>query len=71
LKQLILEYNFIKKVLNNIDENQSDIFQRFKEVITSTSNKEEKENYVNDLKKKLQEELSKVLIIRKETVQNK
>ena len=71
LKQLILEYNFIKKVLNNIDENKSDIFQRFKDVVISTSNKEEKENYVNDLKKKLQEELSKALIIRKETVQNK
>ena len=71
LKQLILEYNFIKKVLNNIDENKSDIFQRFKDVVISTTNKEEKENYVNDLKKKLQEELSKALIIRKETVQNK
>jgi len=71
LKQLILEYNFIKKVLNNIDENKSDIFQRFKDVVISTTNKEEKENYVNDLKKKLQEELSKALIIRKEPVQNK
>ena len=71
LKQLILEYNFIKKVLNNIDENKSDLFQRFKDAVISTSNKEEKENFVNDLKKKLQEELSKALIIRKETVQNK
>jgi hypothetical protein len=71
LKQLILEYNFIKKVLNNIDENKSDIFQRFKGVVSNTSNKQEKENYVNDLKMKLQEELSKALIIRKETVQNK
>jgi hypothetical protein len=71
LKQLILEYNFIKKVLNNIDENKSDLFQRFKDVVISTSNKEEKENYVNNLKKKLQEELSKALIIRKETVHNK
>lgn len=69
LKQLILEYNFIKKVLNNIDENKSDIFQRFKGVVSNTSNKQEKENYVNDLKMKLQEELSKALIIRKETVQ--
>jgi len=57
--------------LNNIDENKSDIFQRFKDVVISTTNKEEKENYVNDLKKKLQEELSKALIIRKEPVQNK
>ena len=71
LKQLILEYNFIKKVLNNIDENKSDLFQRFKDAVISTSNKEEKENYVNDLKKKLLEELNKALIIRKETVQNK
>ena len=46
LKQLILEYNFIKKVLNNIDENKSDIFQKFKDAITSISNKQEKENYV-------------------------
>ena len=71
LKQLILEYNFIKKVLNNIDENKSDIFQRFKDVVTSTSNKEEKENFVNDLKKKLQEELNKALIIHREAEQNK
>ena len=52
LKQLILEYKFIEKVLNNIDENKSDIFQIFKETVTNISNKQEKENYVSDLKKK-------------------
>ena len=51
LKQLILEYKFIEKFLNNIDENKYDIFQRFKEIVTNISNKQEKENYINDLKK--------------------
>ena len=38
LEKLILEYNFIKKPLNNINENKCDIFQRFKEMATNISN---------------------------------
>ena len=60
LKQLILEYNFIKKVLNNIDANKVYMFQRFKEVITK-SNKQDKENYINELKLQLHQELTKSL----------
>ena len=48
LKQLILEYNIIKKALNNIYEDKFDIFERFKEIFTNISNKQEKKNYVND-----------------------
>ena len=51
-KQLILEYKFIKKALNNIYEEKFDIFQKFKEIVKNISNKQEKKNYVNDLKKK-------------------
>ena len=60
LKQLILEYYFIKKVLNNIDANKVYMFQRFKEVITK-SNKQDKENYINELKLQLHQELTKSL----------
>ena len=63
LKQLILEYNFIKKVLKNIDYNKAEIFTKFKEIMTNNSNKQEKDNYVNNLKIQLQDELTKALIM--------
>ena len=63
LRQLILEYNFLKKVINNIDANKADIFMKFKNVITNVNKKQEKENYVNDLKNQLQDELCKALVI--------
>ena len=66
LKQLILEYNFIKKMLNGIEANKVDIFQRFKDVMANGNNKEEKENYINDVKAQLQKELSKVVVLSKE-----
>ena len=65
LRQLILEYNFLKKVINNIDANKADIFMKFKNVITNVNKKQEKENYVNDLKNQLQDELCKALVIDK------
>jgi len=49
LKQLILEYNLIKKALNNIYEDKSGRFRRFKEIVAIIGNKQEK-NYANDLK---------------------
>ncbi len=48
LKQLILEYNFIKKVLNNIDENKSDKFQSFREIATNINNNQDKKDYINE-----------------------
>ena len=48
LKQLILEYNFIKKVLNNIEENKSDIFQSLKEIATNINNNQDKKDYDNE-----------------------
>ena len=66
LRQLILEYNFLQKVVNNIDANKADIFNKFKNVITNVNNKvikQEKEKYVNDLKSQLQDELCKALVI--------
>ena len=66
LKQLILEYNFIKKVLKNIDNNKTEIFMKFKDIMTNNSNKQEKDNYVNNLKTQLQDELSKALILGKD-----
>ena len=68
LKQLILEYNFIKKVLKNIDYNKAEIFTKFKEIMTNNSNKQEKDNYVNNLKIQLQDELTKALIMGNEKI---
>ena len=43
LEQLIFEYNFIKKVVDNIDEkNNSDISEKLKKIVTSYSNKKNK-----------------------------
>ena len=65
LRQLILEYNFLQKVLNKIDANKADIFKKFKNVISNVNKKQDKENYVNDLKNQLQNELCKALIVDK------
>ena len=65
LKQLILEYNFIKKVLGNIDVNKNNNFMKFKEVMSNVTKKQEKENYFGEVKSKLQEELSNAIIIGK------
>ena len=66
LKQLILEYNFIQKVLKNIDYNKAEIFTKFKDIMTNNSNKQEKDNYINNLKNQLQDELSKALLFGKD-----
>ena len=65
LKQLILEYNFIQKVLGNIEVSKNNNFMKFKEVMTNVKKKQEKENYFGEVKNKLQEELSKAIIIGK------
>ena len=66
LKQLILEYNFIQKVLKNIDYNKAEIFTKFKDIMSNNSNKQEKDNYINNLKNQLQDELSKALLFGKD-----
>ena len=66
LKQLILEYNFIKKVLNNIEENKSDIFQSLKEIATNINNNQDKKDYDNESSSII----SKTLIIDKEDAKN-
>ena len=63
IKQLLLEYKFIKKVLNSISENDSDIYKKLKEIAANTNNDQEKESYINNLKSKLQDELIKALIL--------
>ena len=63
IKQLLLEYKFIKKVLNSISENDSDIYKKLKEIVANTNNDQEKESYINNLKSKLQDELIKALIL--------
>lgn len=63
LRQLILEYNFLKKVLNNVDANKADAFQKFKDIINNVSNKPDKENYTSDLKSLLQNELRKAIVL--------
>jgi len=65
LKQLILEYNFIQKVLGNIEMNKNNNFMKFKEVMSNVQKKQEKENYFGEVKNKLQEELSKAIILGK------
>ena len=62
LKQLIMEFNYIKKVMNSFDSNKADAFQKFKDIISNGSNTQEKDNYVNNVKMKLQDELSKALV---------
>jgi hypothetical protein len=63
IKQLLLEYKFIKKVLNSISENNSDIYKKLKDIAANTNNDQEKESYINNLKSKLQDELIKALIL--------
>jgi len=59
LKQMVLEYNLVQKILNNLDKNKLDFFKRFKGSVISNKQEKEKENYINSLKAKLQEELTK------------
>lgn len=65
LKQLLMEYNYIKKVLNSFEANKVDVFQKFRDIMTIGSNIKEKDNYVNNVKMQLQDKLSKVLIVNK------
>ncbi len=65
LKQLTLEYGFIKKVVNNFDNNKTESFMKFKDIMTNNK-KQENDNYVNDLKMQLKDELNKALLINKE-----
>ena len=65
LNQLILEYSFIKKTINNFDSNKADFFQKLKDIMTNAGKKPEKENYVNNLKLQLKKELNKALDIEK------
>ncbi len=65
LKQLLMEYNYIKKVLNSFEANKVDVFQKFRDIMTIGSNIKEKDNYVNNVKLQLQDKLSKVLIVNK------
>ena len=65
LKQLILEYNFIQKVLDNIEINKNNNFIKFQEVMSNVKKKKERENYFAEVKSKLQEELSNAIIIGK------
>ena len=65
LKQLILEYNFIQKVLGNVELNKNNNFMKFKEVMSNVKKKQEKENYFGQVKSNLQEELSKAIILGK------
>ena len=65
LKQLILEYNFIQKVLGNVELNKNNNFMKFKEVMSNVKKKQEKENYFGQVKNNLQEELSKAIILGK------
>ena len=67
LSQLMLEYNFIKKILNNIDTNKvnkADIFQKFKDVMSTTHSKQEKGNFIQNLKMKLLKELNETLMFK-------
>ena len=65
LNQLILEYSFIKKTINNFDSNKADFFQKLKDIMTNAGKMPEKENYVNNLKLELKKELNKALNIEK------
>ena len=65
LKQLILEYSFIRKAVNNFDNNKTDFYMKLKGVMTDNK-KQEKDNYVNDLKMQLKDELNKALLNNKE-----
>ena len=65
LKQLILEYNFIQKVLGNIEMNKNNNFIKFQEVMSTVKKKQEKDNYFGEVKSKLQEELSNAIILGK------
>ena len=65
LKQLILEYNFIQKVLGNIELNKNNNFVKFKEVMSNVNKKQEKENYFGEVKNNLQEELRNAIILGK------
>ena len=66
LKQLILEYNFIKKALNNVDDKKAEFYQKFKEIMAKESKIEDKDNYVDELKMKLKEEVNKAFVKDKE-----
>ena len=65
LKQLILEYNFIQKVLDSVEMNKNSNFIKFQEVMSNVKKKKEKENYFAEVKSKLQEQLSNAIIIGK------
>lgn len=66
LKQIFLEYNYIKKLLNNINPKKNEFFQKIIEIMSNINQYQEKENYVTELKRQLQEELKKILVIDKE-----
>ena len=66
LKQLILEYYFIKKLLNGIGANKVDIFQRFKNAMINGNNKKEKGDYINNVKEQLQKQLSQAFVLKKD-----
>ena len=66
LKQIILEFNFIKQMLNNISSNKNELFLKVKEIMAKIDHYKEKKNYINELKNQLQEELRKILVIDKE-----
>ena len=66
LKQLILEYNFIKKVLNNVDDKKAEFYQKFKEILDKDSKITDRDDYVNELKKKLKYEVNKAFVTDKE-----
>ena len=70
LKQIILEYNFIEKLLNNINSNKNELFLKIKEIMSNIDRYQEKENYVNELKSQLQEELKKSLSLDNEENEN-
>ena len=65
--QIMLEYNFIKKIFNSIDTNKVNkvvIFQKFKDVMSTTYSKQEKGNFIQNLKMKLLKELNETLILK-------
>ena len=63
LKQIILEYDFIKRVLKNSDK-RPEFFNKLKEI--NFGDLKENEHYVNDVKIQLTEELKKALTINNE-----
>lgn len=64
LKQLILEFNFIKKIICAFHENDNvkNVIDKFKDVIRNDLNKKEKEDYFNNLRINLKAGINKVLV---------